>query len=74
MREKCPSTEFFLARIFRIRTEYGDLHSESLYSVRIRENTIQKSSLFGHFSRSGNLMTFRVYLHSRFHNGQNTDR
>ena len=27
---------------FRIRTEYGDLRSKSLYSVQIRENTDQK--------------------------------
>ena len=38
-REKCPNTEFFLVRIL-------------LYQVRIHENTDQKNSEFGHFSRS----------------------
>ena len=42
-REKCPNTELFLACIF-------------LYSVRIQENTDQKNSVFGHFSRSENMM------------------
>ena len=37
--EKCPNTEFFLVHIF-------------LYSVRIQENSDQKNSAFGHFSRS----------------------
>ena len=35
-----------------IWTEYGDLRSSSPCSVRIRENTDQKNSVFGHFSRS----------------------
>ena len=38
-----------------IRTEYGDLRSESPYSVWIQENTDQKNSLFGHFWRSVDL-------------------
>ena len=38
-REKCPNSEFFLVRIL-------------LYQVRIHENTDQKNSEFGHFSRS----------------------
>ena len=36
----------------RIWTEHGDLWSKSLYSVRIRENTDQKNSKYGHFSCS----------------------
>ena len=36
----------------RIRTEYGKIRSMSPYSVRMRENTDQKNSAFGHFSRS----------------------
>ena len=35
-----------------IRTEYGDLLGNFLYSVRIQENTDQKNSVFGHFSCS----------------------
>ena len=41
LREKCPNMEFFLVCIFP-------------YSVRIRENTNQKISVFGHFSHSVN--------------------
>ena len=37
LREKCPSTEFFLVLIFP-------------YSVRVRENTEQKKLHIGHFS------------------------
>ena len=37
--EKFPNKEFFLVRIFP-------------YTVIIRENTGQKNSVFGHFSRS----------------------
>ena len=39
LREKCSDTEFFLGRIFP-------------YSVRMWENTDQKNSVFGNFSRS----------------------
>ena len=42
LREKCPNTEFFLVRIFRIRTEYGEIWSISPYSVQKLENTNQK--------------------------------
>ena len=37
--EEGPNTELFLIRVF-------------LYSVRIQENTDQKNSVFGHFSRN----------------------
>ena len=43
--EKCPNTEFFLVRISRIRTEYGEIRSISPYSVQMRENTDQKKLL-----------------------------
>ena len=56
LHEKCPNREFFLVCIFLysdwirsawsvfscIRTEFGDLLRQSLYSVRIQENTDQK--------------------------------
>ena len=42
MCEKCPNTEFFLFRISRNLTEYGNLRSKSPYSVRIWENKDQK--------------------------------
>ena len=33
-------------------TEYGEVRSISLHSVRVRENTDQKNSEYGQFSRS----------------------
>ena len=41
------------------------LRSISSYLVRMRENTDQKKSKYGHFSRSGHVMAFfkkRFYL------------
>ena len=49
---KCPYSEFFL--FSRIWTEYGEIRSISHYSVRMRENTDQKNSKYGHFLRSEN--------------------
>ena len=46
LREKCPSTDFFLVRIFT--------HS---YWIRTRKN-----SVFGHFSRSGSGLMFLLML------------
>ena len=43
--EKCPNTELYLSVFSRIRTEYGELQSESPYLVRIRENMEQKQLL-----------------------------
>ena len=42
---------FFSGPYFRIWTEYEDLLLKSLYSVRIRENTDQKNSVFAHFTQ-----------------------
>ena len=36
----------------RIWTEYGEILRISPYSVRMRQNTDQKNSVFGHFTRS----------------------
>ena len=38
--------------ILNIRTEYGELRSISPYLIQISENTEQKKSEYGHFSRS----------------------
>ena len=47
----------FLWSVFsRIRTEYEKIQSISLYSVRMLENTDQKNSEYGHFSRIGWLL------------------
>ena len=40
--------EFFWLTFFRSRTGYGDLQSESAYSVQIRENAKPKNSWYGH--------------------------
>ena len=52
LREKCPYSRFFWSVFSCLRTEYGEMRSFSPYSVRIRENTDQKNSEYGHFSRS----------------------
>ena len=51
-REKCSYLKFFRSLLYRILTEYGEIRSISPYSVRMRENTDQKNSEYGHFSRS----------------------
>ena len=38
LREKCPNTEFCWSVFSRIRTEYGEIQSISLYLVRMQEN------------------------------------
>ena len=50
--EKCLHLEFFRSVFSRIRTECGEMRSISPYSVRMRENTDQKNSEYGHFSCS----------------------
>ena len=49
--EKCPYWEIFWSVCSHIRTEYGNLLSESPYSVRIRKNTDQKNSAYRYFLR-----------------------
>ena len=49
--EKCPNVEISLAHIFsRILVEYGDLLSQPLYLVQMRESVGQKYSTYGYFS------------------------
>ena len=48
----------FWTVFFRIQTEYGEILRVSQYSVRMRENTDQKNSKYGHFSRSAYLPYF----------------
>ena len=48
-REKRPYLEFFWSVLSRIWTEYGEILRISPYSIRIRENTDQKNSEYGHF-------------------------
>ena len=43
---------FFWSVFFRGETEYGEIQSISPYPVQTKENTDQKISEYGHFSRS----------------------
>ena len=52
MRKKCPYLNFFWSVFSRTRTENGYLRSKTPYSIRMRENTDQKNSKYGHFSRN----------------------
>ena len=58
VRKKCPYSEFFWSTFSRIRTEYGEIQCTSPYSVRLWENTDQKDSEYGLFSRSVKTRTF----------------
>ena len=49
LREKCSYLEFFWSVFSHIRTEYGEILRVSPYSIRMRENTDQKNSEYGHF-------------------------
>ena len=49
LRDNCPYLEFFWSAFSRTRIEYGEIRSISPYSVRMRENTDQKNSEYGHF-------------------------
>ena len=50
--EKCLYFVFIWSLFSRIWTEYGEMRSISPYSLRMRENTDQKISKYGYFSRS----------------------
>ena len=52
LREKYPYSEFFGPVFSHTRIEYGEILRISSYSVRMRENTDQINSEYGHFSRS----------------------
>ena len=63
LRKECPYSEFYLACIFRIRTEYRYLLSKSLHSVQMRENADEKNSEYGHFLCS--VIFLRIFQNSR---------
>ena len=52
LRKKCPYSESFWSAYSHIRTEYGEIRSISLYSIRMRENTDQNNSEYGQFLHS----------------------
>ena len=65
LRKRCPHSELFWSVFSRIRTDYGEIRNITAYSVRIRENTEQNNSEYGHFSRSASILllcVFRPYL------------
>ena len=52
LREKCPYSDLFWSAFSHIRTEYGEVRSISLYSVRMRENVDQNNYEYGNFLHS----------------------
>ena len=67
--EKCPYSELFWSIFSSIRTQYGEilriLHI-SPYSFRMRENTNQNNSDYGHFLHSvllGFIVVFLSFIH-----------
>ena len=63
LREKCPYSEFLCSLFSRIRIEYREIHRIFPYSVRMRQNTDQKNTEYGHFSRSDrNNATLKVFV------------
>ena len=47
----CPYSELFWSAFSRIRTEYEEIRSICLYSVRMRENADKNNSKYGHVLR-----------------------
>ena len=52
LHRKFSYAEVLWSAFSRIRTEYGEIRSISLYSVRMRKNADQNNSEYVHFSRS----------------------
>ena len=52
LHEKCPYSELFWSGFSLIWTEYWEIRSISLYSVRMRGNADQNNSEYGHLLRS----------------------
>ena len=63
---KCVQIRSFFWSVFsRIRNQYGEILCISPYSVRMRKNTNQKNSVFGHFSRSVIITVVSLNVHQR---------
>ena len=56
--KKCPYSEFFWSAFSRIQTAYGEIFPIFPYSVRMRKNTDQKNSQYGHFSSFVTIIPF----------------
>ena len=61
--EKCPYSVLFCSTFPHIRTKYGQTLRISRYSVGMWENTGQKHSKYGHYSR---ILRDTIYL--KYHN------
>ena len=55
--DKCPHSELFWSVFSRIWTEYGEILRISPCSIRMRENTDQNNSEYGHFLCSAVFLT-----------------
>ena len=68
LRENCSYSDFFWSLFSGISIEYGKILRISLYSVQMRENTDQKISEYGHFSRSAVLgaLLLNIFLWTYF--------
>ena len=55
LRKKCPYSELFWFVFSRIWIAYVEILLNCQYSVRMRENTNQNNSEYGHFTRSDRL-------------------
>ena len=55
LRKMYPYSVLFWSVFSRSWTKYGEILCITLYSVRIRENTDQNNSEYGHILRSANL-------------------
>ena len=64
LRDKCPYSELFWSVFSCIRTEYGEILHISPYPVRMRENTDQNNSEYGHFLRSVKVRDFVCVIFS----------
>ena len=70
LRKKYQYSGFFWSVFSQIRTEYGKIRSIPQYSLRMRENTDQKNSEYGHFLHSVFLHRERCEKCSKFKNVQ----
>ena len=66
LRKRYPYLELFWSLFSRIRTEYGEIQSISMYSVQTRENTDQNNSEYGHFLRSDRIFFFNKIFQNLF--------
>ena len=65
LREKCPYSELFWSAFSDIWTEYGEIRTIFLFSVRMRENGDQYNSEYGHFLRSGESTSYGKFQYAQ---------